>query len=191
MQKCCDKCIELDPVFNDKCQAGCYQKVFSNDYFWAWLYRKWQLKPEVENNKLFLYKSINVYWPNGLAPTQYTDFDFYSSTSGNYTNWFGSEIFCFIFWLANENTRIGKLFSSNFIGQLSSQWRHLVFAAYFCSQPLISASTFSPAWSLFSRPTMKLTPSTTIWTNESSEKPRRSALEISNIPPSEAVSTPP
>ena len=56
----------------------------------------------------FLYKSINVYWPNGLAPTQYTDFDFYSSTSGNYTNWFGSEIFCFIFWLANENTRIGK-----------------------------------------------------------------------------------
>ena len=139
----------------------------------------------------FLYKSINVYWPNGLAPTQYTDFDFYSSTSGNYTNWFGSEIFCFIFWLANENVRNGKLFSSNFIGQLSSQWRHLVFAAYFCSQPLISASTFSPAWSLFSRPTMKLTPSTTIWTNESSEKPRRSALEISNIPPSEAVSTPP
>ena len=35
MQKCCDKCIELDPVFNDKCQAGCYQKVFSSDYFWA------------------------------------------------------------------------------------------------------------------------------------------------------------
>ena len=58
----------------------------------------------------FLYKSINVYWPNGLAPTQYTDFDFYSSTSGNYTNWFGSEIFCFInFSLANENTRIGKI----------------------------------------------------------------------------------
>ena len=108
MQKCCDECIAMDPVFNDKCQAGCYQKVFSNDYFWAWLYRKWKPKPEVENKKLFLYKSINVYWPNGLAPTQYTDFDFYSSTSGNYTNWFGSEIFCFIFWLANENTRIGK-----------------------------------------------------------------------------------
>ena len=35
MQKCVDICIDLDPVYNDNCQAGCYQKVFSNDYFWA------------------------------------------------------------------------------------------------------------------------------------------------------------
>ena len=35
MQKCVDICIDLDPVQNDNCQAGCYQKVFSNDYFWA------------------------------------------------------------------------------------------------------------------------------------------------------------
>jgi len=37
MQKCVDICIGLDPVYNDTCQAGCYQKVFSSDYFWAWM----------------------------------------------------------------------------------------------------------------------------------------------------------
>ena len=84
----------------------------------------------------FLYKSINVYWPNGLAPTQYTDFDFYSSTSGNYTNWFGSEIFCFIFWLANENTRIGKSIFEPFHWSIifsvasSCVWRLFLFATF-------------------------------------------------------------
>uniref|UniRef100_A0A8B9Z3U8 Uncharacterized protein n=1 Tax=Buteo japonicus TaxID=224669 RepID=A0A8B9Z3U8_9AVES len=35
------------------------------------------------------------------------------------------------------------------------------------------------------------TPSTTICTSSTSEKPRRSALETSNTPPTAAVSTPP
>merc|ERR1719308_777039 len=43
----------------------------------------------------------------------------------------------------------------------------------------------------FSSSTMSLTPSTTSWTCATSEEPRRSALEMSNTPPTEAVSTPP
>ena len=35
IKECVNKCIELDPVDHDNCQAGCYQKVFSSDYFWA------------------------------------------------------------------------------------------------------------------------------------------------------------
>ena len=62
---------------------------------------------------------------------------------------------------------------------------------YFCWTAEMSLSAFSPAWSFFSIAMRVLTPSTTIWTSSSSENPRRSALEISNIPPSEAVSTPP
>uniref|UniRef100_A0A3P9NFK0 Secreted protein n=1 Tax=Poecilia reticulata TaxID=8081 RepID=A0A3P9NFK0_POERE len=52
----------------------------------------------------------------------------------------------------------------------------------------------SMAWpfsSLFSISTSSLTPSTTIWTSSTSEKPSRSALEMSNTPPTAAVSTPP
>ena len=123
MKSCCDKCIELDPVYNDKCQAGCYQKVFSNDYFWAWncFDRKFEKRPEVDLViNFFLYKSINVYWPNGLVPTQYTDFDFYSSTSGNYTNWFGSEILFHIVFIDQWKNSNWKSFSSNFIGQSDS-----------------------------------------------------------------------
>uniref|UniRef100_A0A8C4DKS8 Uncharacterized protein n=1 Tax=Dicentrarchus labrax TaxID=13489 RepID=A0A8C4DKS8_DICLA len=43
----------------------------------------------------------------------------------------------------------------------------------------------------FSMSTRSLTPSTTIWTSSTSEKPRRSALEMSKTPPTAAVSTPP
>uniref|UniRef100_A0A3B4EHC0 Uncharacterized protein n=1 Tax=Pygocentrus nattereri TaxID=42514 RepID=A0A3B4EHC0_PYGNA len=49
----------------------------------------------------------------------------------------------------------------------------------------------SPFSSFFSISTMSLTPSTTHWTCSTSELPRRSALEISKTPPTEAVSTPP
>uniref|UniRef100_A0A8C4NJC3 Uncharacterized protein n=1 Tax=Dicentrarchus labrax TaxID=13489 RepID=A0A8C4NJC3_DICLA len=49
----------------------------------------------------------------------------------------------------------------------------------------------SPFSSFFSISTISLTPSTTIWTWSTSEEPRRSALEMSNTPPTEAVSTPP
>uniref|UniRef100_A0A8C6ISA9 Uncharacterized protein n=1 Tax=Melopsittacus undulatus TaxID=13146 RepID=A0A8C6ISA9_MELUD len=43
----------------------------------------------------------------------------------------------------------------------------------------------------FSISMSSFTPSTTICTSSTSEKPRRSALEISNTPPTAAVSTPP
>uniref|UniRef100_A0A0E9WHT9 Uncharacterized protein n=1 Tax=Anguilla anguilla TaxID=7936 RepID=A0A0E9WHT9_ANGAN len=43
----------------------------------------------------------------------------------------------------------------------------------------------------FSMSTSSLTPSTTICTNSTSEKPKRSALEMSKTPPTAAVSTPP
>uniref|UniRef100_A0A3B5B2R9 Uncharacterized protein n=1 Tax=Stegastes partitus TaxID=144197 RepID=A0A3B5B2R9_9TELE len=49
----------------------------------------------------------------------------------------------------------------------------------------------SPFSSFFSISTISLTPSTTSWTWYTSEEPRRSALEMSNTPPTEAVSTPP
>uniref|UniRef100_A0A8B9F3B5 Secreted protein n=1 Tax=Amazona collaria TaxID=241587 RepID=A0A8B9F3B5_9PSIT len=45
--------------------------------------------------------------------------------------------------------------------------------------------------SFFSISTMSLTPSTTICTCSTSEKPKRSALEMSNTAPTAAVSTPP
>uniref|UniRef100_A0A672HJA8 Uncharacterized protein n=1 Tax=Salarias fasciatus TaxID=181472 RepID=A0A672HJA8_SALFA len=48
-----------------------------------------------------------------------------------------------------------------------------------------------PFSSLFSISTSSLTPSTTICTSSTSEKPRRSALEMSKTPPTAAVSTPP
>uniref|UniRef100_A0A8C9MUQ3 Uncharacterized protein n=1 Tax=Serinus canaria TaxID=9135 RepID=A0A8C9MUQ3_SERCA len=43
----------------------------------------------------------------------------------------------------------------------------------------------------FSISMRSFTPSTTICTSSTSEKPRRSALETSNTPPTAAVSTPP
>uniref|UniRef100_A0A8C8ABJ0 Uncharacterized protein n=1 Tax=Otus sunia TaxID=257818 RepID=A0A8C8ABJ0_9STRI len=43
----------------------------------------------------------------------------------------------------------------------------------------------------FSISMSSFTPSTTICTSSTSEKPRRSALETSNTPPTAAVSTPP
>uniref|UniRef100_A0AAY4ATI0 Uncharacterized protein n=1 Tax=Denticeps clupeoides TaxID=299321 RepID=A0AAY4ATI0_9TELE len=43
----------------------------------------------------------------------------------------------------------------------------------------------------FSMSISNLTPSTTICTSSTSEKPSRSALEMSNTPPTAAVSTPP
>uniref|UniRef100_A0A8C6NRE8 Uncharacterized protein n=1 Tax=Nothobranchius furzeri TaxID=105023 RepID=A0A8C6NRE8_NOTFU len=49
----------------------------------------------------------------------------------------------------------------------------------------------SPFSSFFSISTISLTPSTTSCTCSTSEEPRRSALEMSNTPPTEAVSTPP
>uniref|UniRef100_A0AAY4ETY9 Secreted protein n=1 Tax=Denticeps clupeoides TaxID=299321 RepID=A0AAY4ETY9_9TELE len=52
-------------------------------------------------------------------------------------------------------------------------------------------SMASPFSSFFSISTMSLTPSTTHWTWSTSEDPMRSALEMSNTPPTEAVSTPP
>ena len=33
---CCNKCYQLDPV-NDICAAGCYARIFSDDYFWTWI----------------------------------------------------------------------------------------------------------------------------------------------------------
>uniref|UniRef100_A0A6I8SBF2 Uncharacterized protein n=1 Tax=Xenopus tropicalis TaxID=8364 RepID=A0A6I8SBF2_XENTR len=53
------------------------------------------------------------------------------------------------------------------------------------------SSMDSPFSRHFSISTRSFTPSTTIWTSSTSEKPRRSALEISNTPPTAAVSTPP
>uniref|UniRef100_A0A3B3C8K8 Uncharacterized protein n=1 Tax=Oryzias melastigma TaxID=30732 RepID=A0A3B3C8K8_ORYME len=52
-------------------------------------------------------------------------------------------------------------------------------------------SMASPFSSFFSISTISLTPSTTNWTWSTSEDPRRSALEMSNTPPTDAVSTPP
>uniref|UniRef100_A0A8C9YFR0 Uncharacterized protein n=1 Tax=Sander lucioperca TaxID=283035 RepID=A0A8C9YFR0_SANLU len=49
-------------------------------------------------------------------------------------------------------------------------------------------SMASPFSSFFSISTISLTPSTTNWTWATSEEPRRSALEMSNTPPTEAVS---
>uniref|UniRef100_A0A8C2H7M6 Uncharacterized protein n=1 Tax=Cyprinus carpio TaxID=7962 RepID=A0A8C2H7M6_CYPCA len=52
----------------------------------------------------------------------------------------------------------------------------------------------SMAWpfsSRFSISISSLTPSTTICISSTSEKPRRSALEMSKTPPTAAVSTPP
>uniref|UniRef100_A0A4W4EVN1 Uncharacterized protein n=1 Tax=Electrophorus electricus TaxID=8005 RepID=A0A4W4EVN1_ELEEL len=48
-----------------------------------------------------------------------------------------------------------------------------------------------PASSRFSISTSSLTPSTTICTSSTSEKPNRSAFEMSKVPPTAAVSTPP
>ena len=48
-----------------------------------------------------------------------------------------------------------------------------------------------PASSAFSMSIISFTPSTTLCTCSTSDEPRRSVLEISYIPPSEAVSTPP
>uniref|UniRef100_A0A3Q0RM96 Uncharacterized protein n=1 Tax=Amphilophus citrinellus TaxID=61819 RepID=A0A3Q0RM96_AMPCI len=53
------------------------------------------------------------------------------------------------------------------------------------------SSMLSPASRCFSMSTSRFTPSTTICTNSTSEKPRRSALEMSKTPPTAAVSTPP
>uniref|UniRef100_A0A3Q1GAZ0 Uncharacterized protein n=1 Tax=Acanthochromis polyacanthus TaxID=80966 RepID=A0A3Q1GAZ0_9TELE len=53
------------------------------------------------------------------------------------------------------------------------------------------SSMLSPASRRFSMSTSRLTPSTTICTSSTSEKPRRSALEMSKTPPTAAVSTPP
>uniref|UniRef100_A0A8C5BZS5 Uncharacterized protein n=1 Tax=Gadus morhua TaxID=8049 RepID=A0A8C5BZS5_GADMO len=53
------------------------------------------------------------------------------------------------------------------------------------------ASMGWPFSSFFSISTSSLTPSTTICTSSTSEKPRRSALEMSKVPPTAAVSTPP
>lgn len=63
---------------------------------------------------------------------------------------------------------------------------HLI---YFCSG--IRSSMDSPFSSLFSISIKRFTPSTTPWTNSTSEKPKRSEFDMSNIPPSAAVSTPP
>uniref|UniRef100_A0A3Q1BN97 Uncharacterized protein n=1 Tax=Amphiprion ocellaris TaxID=80972 RepID=A0A3Q1BN97_AMPOC len=53
------------------------------------------------------------------------------------------------------------------------------------------SSMLSPPSRRFSMSTSRLTPSTTICTSSTSEKPRRSALEMSKTPPTAAVSTPP
>uniref|UniRef100_A0A3B5KB67 Uncharacterized protein n=1 Tax=Takifugu rubripes TaxID=31033 RepID=A0A3B5KB67_TAKRU len=49
----------------------------------------------------------------------------------------------------------------------------------------------SPFSSRFSMSTSSFTPSTTICTSSTSEKPSLSPLEMSNTPPTAAVSTPP
>ena len=140
MKNCCDKCIELDPVYNDKCQAGCYQKVFSNDYFWAWncFDRKFEKRPEVDLViNFFLYKSINVYWPNGLAPTQYTDFDFYSSTSGKVINQWKNSNF-------GNHLRVISLANLIFF-----QWRHFVFCLFLFASFNVGIDVFASLESLF------------------------------------------
>uniref|UniRef100_A0A8C9V318 Uncharacterized protein n=1 Tax=Scleropages formosus TaxID=113540 RepID=A0A8C9V318_SCLFO len=53
------------------------------------------------------------------------------------------------------------------------------------------SSIDSPFSSCFSISISKFTPSTTICTSSTSEKPSRSALEMSKTPPTAAVSTPP
>jgi len=55
----------------------------------------------------------------------------------------------------------------------------------------IKLSIASPFSSFFSISMSKLTPSTTPCTSSTSENPRRSVLEMSYVPPSAAVSTPP
>lgn len=55
----------------------------------------------------------------------------------------------------------------------------------------IRLSMDCPFSSLFSMSTSSLTPSTTICTSSTSEKPSLSALEMSKTPPTAAVSTPP
>ena len=62
---------------------------------------------------------------------------------------------------------------------------------HFCSKPSTSASMSCPFSSFFSQAMRNSTPSTTICTSSTSEKPSRSAFEMSNTPPSDAVSTPP
>uniref|UniRef100_A0A3Q3FI69 Uncharacterized protein n=1 Tax=Labrus bergylta TaxID=56723 RepID=A0A3Q3FI69_9LABR len=52
------------------------------------------------------------------------------------------------------------------------------------------SSMLSPPSRRFSISTSRLTPSTTICTSSTSEKPRRSAFEMSKTPPTAAVSTP-
>lgn len=63
------------------------------------------------------------------------------------------------------------------------------FPLYFWAGIMLSID--SPFSSFFSISTISLTPSTTHCTCSTSEEPRRSALEMSNTPPTEAVSTPP
>uniref|UniRef100_A0A3B5JWA1 Uncharacterized protein n=1 Tax=Takifugu rubripes TaxID=31033 RepID=A0A3B5JWA1_TAKRU len=53
------------------------------------------------------------------------------------------------------------------------------------------SSMDAPFSSRFSMSTSSFTPSTTICTSSTSEKPSLSALEMSNTPPTAAVSTPP
>ncbi|TNN23708.1 hypothetical protein EYF80_066167 [Liparis tanakae] len=53
------------------------------------------------------------------------------------------------------------------------------------------SSMDSPFSSFFSICTNSFTPSTTVCTSSTSEKPSRSALEMSKVPPTAAVSTPP
>lgn len=77
-------------------------------------------------------------------------------------------------------------------GSIAREWsrdKHEVVPLYFCAGIMLSMA--SPFSSFFSISTISLTPSTTNWTWATSEEPRRSALEMSNTPPTEAVSTPP
>ena len=55
----------------------------------------------------------------------------------------------------------------------------------------IRSSISFPSASRFSISTNNLTPSTTFWTNSTSEYPKRSLFEISNTPSDDPVSTPP
>merc|ERR1719309_545538 len=79
--------------------------------------------------------------------------------------------------------------SASSIAREWSREKHNIVPLYFWAGIMLSMA--SPFSSFFSISTMSLTPSTTSWTCSTSEEPRRSALEMSNTPPTEAVSTPP
>merc|ERR1719309_405740 len=79
--------------------------------------------------------------------------------------------------------------SASSIAREWSREKHNIVPLYFWAGIMLSMA--SPFSSFFSISTMSLTPSTTSWTCSTSEEPRRSALEMSNTPPTTLFTSPP